>query len=88
MFCCFSCNGSSQSFGFGSEFSQTLQEFPETDVFANTSRCCVTSPLGVPDGFGEDVVPPVEVHDAVLQVELPLVLTPVNLGTTETNVSL
>lgn len=43
------------------------------------------SPLGVPDGFGEDVVSPVQVHDAVLQVEFPFVLTSVNLGGTETN---
>lgn len=43
------------------------------------------SPLGVPDGFGEDVVSPVQVHDAVLQVEFPFVLTSVNLGRAETN---
>lgn len=37
------------------------------------------SPLGVSDGFGEDVVSPVQVHDPVLQVEFPFVLTSVNL---------
>lgn len=39
-----------------------------------------SSPFSVADSFGEDVVPPVQVHDPVLQVEFPFVLTSVNLG--------
>ena len=39
-----------------------------------------TSPFGVPNGFGEDIVSPVQIHDPVLQVEFPFVLTSVNLG--------
>lgn len=49
-------------------------------VFAFSS-----SPFGVPDGFGEDIVSPVQIHDAVLQVEFPFVLTSVNLERKETN---
>ena len=36
-------------------------------------------PLSVPDGFGEDVVSAIQVHDPILQVELPFVLTSVDL---------
>lgn len=36
-------------------------------------------PLGVSDGFGEHKIPPIQIHDAILQVKLPLVLTSVNL---------
>lgn len=39
-----------------------------------------TSPFGIPNGFGEDVVSPIQIHDPVLQVEFPFVLTSVNLG--------
>lgn len=44
-----------------------------------------SSPFSVPDGFGEDIVSPVQIHDAVLQVEFPFVLTSVNLERKETN---
>lgn len=37
------------------------------------------SPLGIPNGFGEDVVSPIQIHDPILQVEFPFVLTSVNL---------
>jgi len=40
-----------------------------------------SSPLGVSDSLGEHIVLAVQVHDAVLQVELPLVLASVDLGT-------
>ena len=40
----------------------------------------VHSPLCVSDSLGEHIVFAVEVHDSVLQVELPLVLASVDLG--------
>lgn len=40
------------------------------------SRC---SPLGVADRFLENVVASFEIHDAILEVELPLVTTPRDL---------
>lgn len=45
------------------------------------------SPLGIPDGFGEDVVSPVQIHDPILQVEFPFVLTSVNLQSKEKEMS-
>lgn len=45
--------------------------------------CFSSSPFGVPDGFGEDIVSPIQIHDPVLQVEFPFVLTSVNLGSEE-----
>lgn len=42
-----------------------------------------TSPFGIPNGFGEDIVSPIQIHDPVLQVEFPFVLTSVNLGSQE-----
>lgn len=47
--------------------------------FPPVSFAAFCLPLGVPYGFREDVVPPIQVHDAILQGELPLVLTSVNL---------
>lgn len=46
-----------------------------------------TSPLSVPDGFGEDKVSPIQIHDPVLQVEFPFVLTSVNLGSCEKEIN-
>lgn len=46
-----------------------------------------TSPFGIPNGFGEDIVSPVQVHDPVLQVEFPFVLTSVNLGSREKEIN-
>lgn len=45
--------------------------------------CFSSSPFSVPDGFGEDIVSPIQIHDPVLQVEFPFVLTSVNLGSKE-----
>lgn len=45
------------------------------------------SPLGIPDGFGEDVVSPIQIHDPILQVEFPFVLTSVNLQSKEKEMS-
>lgn len=42
-----------------------------------------SSPFGIPNGFGEDIVSPIQIHDPVLQVEFPFVLTSVNLGSKE-----
>ncbi len=42
-----------------------------------------TSPFSITNGFGEDIVSPIQIHDPVLQVEFPFVLTPVNLGSKE-----
>lgn len=42
-----------------------------------------TSPFGIPNGFGEDIVSPIQIHDPVLQVEFPFVLTSVNLESKE-----
>lgn len=47
----------------------------------------LTSPLSVPNGFGEDKVSPIQIHDSVLQVEFPFVLTSVNLGSREKEIN-
>ena len=47
-------------------------------LFHPQPATCV-SPFGIPDGLGEDVVSPVQIHDPVLQVEFPFVLTSVDL---------
>lgn len=41
------------------------------------------SPLGVSDGFGKDIISAVQVHYPVFQVELPFVLTSVDLRSEE-----
>lgn len=41
------------------------------------------SPLGISDGFGKDIISAVQVHYPVFQVELPFVLTSVDLRSEE-----
>lgn len=38
-----------------------------------------SSPFCIPNGFREHIVSPIQIHDPVLQVEFPFVLTSVNL---------
>lgn len=45
-----------------------------------------SSPFGFPNGFGEDIVSPIQIHDPILQVEFPFVLTSVNLQKEMNNV--
>lgn len=59
--------------------SQFLLLFLCVCFFLLLRNFCSFSPFCVPDGFGENVVSPVQIHDPVLQVEFPFVLTSVDL---------
>lgn len=79
-----------------SEFSETQKKFPEmirVTGYGRILKCPLTgytlqsSPFGIPNGFGEDIVSPVQIHDPVLQVEFPFVLTSVNLENRGTEIN-